>query len=81
MRMTKEIEVETEYGDIKKINDANIFVETDEHKNPGYKIEGIYGTQRYLISYHRDRREAVQKYSQIKCRLLNAQEKEAEARK
>ena len=81
MRVITDIEVNTAYSGPQKINKVDIFLELDEHKNVGWKVQGFYGLYQYLIGYHRERRDAVKQYSEILCRLLLAEEKEAETRK
>lgn len=79
MRVTAEIEVDTIYRGKQKISDVNIFTELDEHKHTGYKVDGINGSIHYFLGYYYDKAEAIDHFSTIKCRLLQAEETEAES--
>lgn len=80
MRVVTDIETATIYGP-KKINKIEIFGETDEHANLVWKLEGQHGLEKFPISFHKDREEAVRKFAEIQCRLLLSQEREADLRK
>lgn len=79
MRVLAEIEVQTTYCGPQKINDVNIFAELDEHKNTGWKVDGVNGSTHYHLGYHYDKSQAIDQFSKIKCRLLRAKETEAES--
>lgn len=80
MRVVTDIETNTIYG-LKKINKIEIFGELDEHSNLIWKLEGQHGLEKFPISFHENREEAVRKFAEIQCRLLLAQEREADLRK
>lgn len=79
MRVLAEIEVQTTYRGVQRINDVDIFTELDEHKNTGWKVDGINRSTHYHLGYYYDKSQAIDQFGEIMCRLLKAQEKEAEA--
>ncbi len=80
MKVLAEIEVETLYRGRQQINQVEIFTELNEHKDIGWKVDGIYGSTHYILGFHYGLSEAIDQFSDIQCRLLRAQEEAAEKR-